>query len=114
VRHGLWTIIQAQYRLDDADQLLGQLNAARAAAVCAAGMLKLLQLNAESPVELFDGPGQHHRAARHMLLYHRKPIVVGESSHSVQIRRTGPVLAGKVFAAEIATCTLTGAECDHP
>jgi len=108
VRLRLWAIVKAEHRFNDAFQLGRQLDGALVTSKGPARMRNPLQLNAERGIELGHGPGNNDRAARGVLVDHRKSIGMGKRTYCGQVRLLGAVLGAKFLPAESSSSAIAG------
>ncbi len=99
MRLRLRTVIESEDRLDDPIQLRRQVDGPRAAAVCAAGSTRPMQLNAERGAELCDGARHDHRAARGVLLHHEQMLRLCKGTDLREVGWIGAVLARERLSA---------------
>ena len=97
----LRTVVESEHRLDDPIQLGGQVHRSRTAAVRAAGMSCLLELNGEGGAELCHAARQHHRATRGVLLHHEQMLRLRKGADPREVGRIGAVFARESLSAQI-------------
>ena len=91
-------------------QLGGQVHGARTAAVRAAGVRCLLELNGEGGAELCHAARQHHRATRGVLLHHQEMLRLRKGADPREVGRIGAVFARESLSAQIVGRARGGGE----
>src|SRR6185437_2877081 len=91
-------------------ELGGNVHGAGPAAVGAAGVRVVLQLDPEGVVELRDRAAQHHGTASRVLLHDGQPMGLGELPHRIQVRAPGAMAPRKVGARHVTGGALAARE----
>jgi hypothetical protein len=101
MRSRLLAIVKAENTFDFALQLVGQTNRPLAAAIGAAIMFNLLEIDSQGLVERLDGAAQNHAAPWGTFLNHREAVLTGEFLHRLHIVRVGTELLREILALEV-------------
>ena len=78
MRPCLRPVVEAEHGLDDAVQLIGQVDRSRPASIGPSVVLELLQIHTEGAIELSDRPGQDNGSPRQILLCDGEAVLIGE------------------------------------
>jgi hypothetical protein len=101
VRLCLRAVIEAEYALDDAVELSGNLKRPGAAAIRAFCMLIAIQLHAEGFAESFHGAREEYGTALGTLADNLETVLGGKSTNHGYILSARAVLGGELFASEM-------------
>jgi hypothetical protein len=107
-------IIETEYRVDAAVQLVGQMDAPDPPAIRAARVIEPLQINPECVVELRHGTRQYDGAAAGVFLNNREPVRRGKFPDSIDVGSIGAELFLEFLAREMTGGVAAPGEPGYP
>ena len=110
MRACLRPIVEAEHSSNHSMQRVRQMDRSSPAAVGPAGMLELLQVDAESVIELGDGAGEHDRTPARMLFDDGKPVLARKLLDGLDVGRVCAELLVILLMGQVALGLVTSGD----